>query len=97
MSERARQTLFFIIVGLSLLAIVTFFAPRPVADWLFQKGLEAKREWRLETAINYFAWSAFCHPRHHRTEYASVVTAGFRQNRDGRRQFDDPGDFCART
>lgn len=59
MSGRARQTLFFIIAAIFLSAVVSWFACAPFADWLFRKGIEAKSEWRLETAINYFAWALF--------------------------------------
>lgn len=59
MSGRARQTLFIVIASLFLLAIVFWFARAPFGDWLFQKGIEAKSDWRLETAINYFEWASF--------------------------------------
>lgn len=59
MSGRARQTLFILIAGFFLLATAFWFARAPFGDWFFQKGVEAKREWRLETAINYFSWANF--------------------------------------
>lgn len=42
-----------------LLVITAFFARLPLSNRFFQKGIEAGREWQLETAINYFAWASF--------------------------------------
>jgi CHAT domain-containing protein len=39
------------------LAITVFYAREPFGNWLFQKGIEAKKDWQTEKAINYFAWA----------------------------------------
>ena len=54
-----RRKIFLPIIAFLILAIIFWFARAPFGDWLFRKGIEAKREWRLETAIDYFAWSSF--------------------------------------
>lgn len=38
---------------------MAFFVRVPLGNWFFQKGIEAKREWRLEKAANYFGWASF--------------------------------------
>ncbi len=58
MSPRIQKVFIFFIIAICLLAITAFYVRVPFGNWLFEKGLEAKAEWKLEEAVNYFAWSA---------------------------------------
>lgn len=44
-----------------------------VGNWLFQKGIEAKQKWQLETAINYFSWANFL-KKSDRVIYEKAIT-----------------------
>ncbi|MEZ5346459.1 MAG: tetratricopeptide repeat protein, partial [Pyrinomonadaceae bacterium] len=41
-----------------MLTVSAFYIKVPFGNWLFEKGLEAKKEWRLKEAVSYFKWSA---------------------------------------
>jgi CHAT domain-containing protein len=47
----------FVFVIMALLAGGLLVARAPLAEVLFEEGLRAKKEWRLEAAIRYFEWA----------------------------------------
>lgn len=44
--------------AVSILAAAAFYAREPLGNRLFQKGIEAKKDWKLEKAISYFNWAS---------------------------------------
>ena len=58
MFARIGKSSLLVIFAFGLLAIVAFYARVPLADWLFAKGVEAKKEWKLKKAISYFTWAS---------------------------------------
>ncbi len=58
MPRGGRKTLLLFIFACCILATAAFYVKRPFGNWLYEKGIEAKKEWRLEDAIEYFSWAA---------------------------------------
>lgn len=76
MPSRTRK-IFLSIIAFSLLAIVFWFARIPFGNWLFEKGIEARLEWRLEMAISYFDRASFF-VKSNDAIYEKAICLGFR-------------------
>ncbi len=72
MPSRIRR-IFLPVIAFSILAIVAFFARVPLGNWLFEKGVEAKSEWRLEKAVDYFAWTSFLNVKADEAIYEKAI------------------------
>ncbi|MCB1024376.1 MAG: hypothetical protein KDB79_08300, partial [Acidobacteria bacterium] len=66
MPSGTRKILFLLFFACCILGAAAFYAKGPLGNRLYEKGIEAKNEWRLEDAIDYFTWSSMVSDRSHR-------------------------------
>jgi len=73
MPRHAPKTLLFIVAVFCLLATVAFCVREPFGNWLFQKGIEAQKDWQTQKAINYFTWASFLNVRKNEAHFEKAV------------------------
>jgi CHAT domain-containing protein len=57
-----------------LLAITSFYAQVPFGNWLLAKGIEARKDWKLDKAITYFKWAGWFSDRQDEITFEKGVT-----------------------
>lgn len=58
---------------IALLAIIIFYVREPFGEWLFEKGIEAKKNWQTEKAVGYFTWASRLNVRKNEADFEKAV------------------------
>lgn len=72
MSSFLRKS-FLPISVIALLATIVFYAREPFGEWLFEKGIEAKKHWQTEKAVGYFTWASRLSIRKNEADFEKAV------------------------